>query len=97
MVESECGVDEKYKAEGWTAFSTGWPDRACFRMTDGKLEVRLVEIKSPTDSVNLNQALMQELLRSQGLDVQIDPPSKSSDIPSWKLRKMLEILATPED
>ena len=81
MVASEKLVDEKYVAEGWLPLSSGWPDRAYVRMKDGKLEVRLVEIKGPTDAVRPDQELMHMVLRSQGLDVQIEPASKAPQSP----------------
>ena len=96
MVESERIVDEKYIAEGWVSFSKGWPDRAYVRMRDGKLEVRLVEIKSPTDAVNTDQEVMHMILRSQGLDVQVEPPSKAPTKPVLSLDILLRALETLE-
>jgi hypothetical protein len=95
MVESEKLVDQKYMAEGWLPFARGWPDRAYVRMKDGKLEVRLVEIKSPADTVHADQELMHMILRSQGLDVQIEPASKAPRkpfLPLDTLFRMLEAL-----
>ena len=93
MVESEKLIDTKYCAEGWVPFAKGWPDRAYVRMKDDKLEVRLVEIKSSTDTVDLNQEIMHMILRSQGLDVRIEPASKTPLKPFLSLdifKKMLE-------
>jgi hypothetical protein len=64
MVESEKPVDDKYIAEGWLPFAKGWPDRAYVRMNNGKLEVRFVEIKGPTDTVDWNQEVMHMIMRS---------------------------------
>jgi|SRR6185312_5231066 hypothetical protein len=96
MVESESAVDEKYISEGWLPLPKSWPDRAYIRNNNGKLEVRLVEIKSPTDTVDFNQELMLMILRNQGLDVRIEPESKTPKtrgIPSLEVwLKMLEAL-----
>jgi hypothetical protein len=90
MNASERDVDERYKADGWTAFSTGWPDRAYVRMKEGKLEVKFVEIKSPNDVLRPDQELMHEILRSQGLNVQIEPVSKAPKNPSLPLEALLK-------
>ena len=97
MVESERLVDEKYKAEGWLPFSNGWPDRAYVRMKDGKLEVRLVEIKSATDTVHTDQELMHMILRSQGLDVRIEPASKAPQKPLLPLDTLCKMLEAYEE
>jgi hypothetical protein len=92
MIESERVVDEKYVADGWLPLSRGWPDRAYIRMKNGKLEVRLVEIKSPTDTVDVNQEIMHMVLRNQGLDVQIEPASKSPRKPFMSIEILLKML-----
>lgn len=95
MVESEKLIDEKYLAEGWVPFSNGWPDRAYVRVKNGKIEVRLVEIKGPSDSLRPGQELMHTILRSQGLDVRIEPALKAPRapvIPLETLFKMIEAL-----
>lgn len=95
MVESEKTVDQRYIADGWLPLSKGWPDRAYVRMKDGKLEVRFVEIKSPSCSVSVEQEIMHDVLRSLGLDVRVEPPSKAPQkplIPIATLCKMLEML-----
>jgi hypothetical protein len=96
MSESERTVDEKYIADGWLPLARGWPDRAYVRLgADGKLQVRLVEIKSGTDTLDFWQELMYQVLLSQGLDVRIDPPSKAPKkfiLPPDTLLKMLEAL-----
>jgi len=81
-------VDDRYKAEGWVAFSNGWPDRAYVRMKEGKVEVRLVEIKGPHDRLRPDQELMHLILRSQGLTVHIEPVSKAPEISSLPLETL---------
>jgi hypothetical protein len=97
MVESERVVDERYIADGWLPLSKGWPDRAYVRSNNGKIEVRFVEIKSPSDTVDFNQALMHMILRDQGLDVRVEPASKTPlrpILPREIFLKMLEALWT---
>jgi hypothetical protein len=65
-------------------------------MRDGKLEVRLVEIKSSTDTVHADQELMHMILRSQGLDVQIEPASKAPMKPFLPLDTLLRMLEALE-
>lgn len=61
MVESEKVVDQRYIADGWLPLSKGWPDRAYVRVTDGRLEVRFVEIKSPSCSVSVEETFSSPL------------------------------------
>jgi VRR-NUC domain-containing protein len=68
MLESETGVDVRYRTEGWVPLKNGWPDRAYVRLEEGKLEVKLVEIKSPNDTLSTDQELMHEVLRSLPLE-----------------------------
>lgn len=96
MRESEKRVDEKHQADGWVPFSNGWPDRAYVRVRDGKLEVKLVEIKGPTDSLKPGQELMHTILRSQGLDVQIEPASKAPKAPIIPLTTLILMLKSLE-
>lgn len=96
MFESEKLVDEKYTAAGWLPFAKGWPDRAYVRLKDGKLEVKLVEIKSPADTVHADQEIMHMILRSQGLDVQIEPASKAPRKPFLPLDTLLKMLEALE-
>jgi len=61
----------------------------------GELEVRFVEIKSPTDSVTTDQELMHAVSHSQGREVEIEPASKTpkcSILPFDIMLKMLEVL-----
>jgi VRR-NUC domain len=95
MNASEMAIDEKYKTEGWYAFSNGWPDRAYARIRNGKLEVRFVEIKSPTDALSPDQRLMHAILLSQRLKVEIEPANKApkdSTLPIDVLLKALKLL-----
>lgn len=96
MRESERVIDEKYVAEGWVPISNGWPDRAYVRTKDGKLEVRFVEIKSLTDTLKPGQELMHTILRSQGLDVQVEPASKASKNPVIPLERLVLMLGALE-
>lgn len=96
MRESEKRVDEKYQADGWVPFSNGWPDRAYVRVKEGKLEVRFVEIKGPTDTLKPGQELMHTILRSQGLDVQIEPASKAPKKPVIPLETLFLMLESLE-
>ncbi|MFZ0418302.1 MAG: VRR-NUC domain-containing protein [Candidatus Sulfotelmatobacter sp.] len=91
MLESEMTVDEKYRTQGWTPLKNGWPDRAYVRLKDGKLEVKLVEIKSPNDTLSTDQELMHDVLRSQGLSVQIEPASKTPKAPLHTLVDLLKM------
>lgn len=92
MVQSETTVDEKYRAEGWIPLKDGWPDRAYVRLHEGKLEVRLVEIKSPNGKLSTEQELMHEVLCSQGLKVLIEPSSKTPKTPPRPLDQLLKAL-----
>ncbi len=92
MVESEMAVDGRYRTEGWTPLKNGWPDRAYVRLNEGKLEVRLVEIKGPSDTLSTEQQLMHEVLRSQGLNVQIEPASKTPRAPLPPLEDLLKAM-----
>ena len=96
MVESETTVDDKYRAQGWMPIKNGWPDRAYVRLKEGKLEVRLVEIKGPNDRLSTDQELMHEILRSQGLSVQIEPTSKAPKAPPLPLDQLLKALGILE-
>jgi VRR-NUC domain len=92
MVKAEMAVDDRYRAEGWRCLRSGWPDRAYVRLNQGKLEVRFVEIKGPKDTISTEQQLMHEVLRSQGLSVQIEPPSKAPKAPLLPLEDLLKAL-----
>jgi hypothetical protein len=92
MVKSEMLVDERYRAEGWAPLRDGWPDRAYVRLNAGKLEVRLVEIKGPDGTLSAEQQLMYEVLRSQGLSVQIEPASKTPKAPLLPLKDLLKAM-----
>jgi hypothetical protein len=92
MHKSEKDVDDRYLAEGWLPLSKGWPDRAYLRLKDGKLEARFVEIKSPSDRVRLEQELMHMVLRSLGLDVQVEPASKRPRKPVIPLETLMKML-----
>lgn len=96
MRESERLIDEKYLADGWVPFPNGWPDRAYVRAKDGKLEVRFVEIKGPTDTLKPWQELMHTILRSQGLDVQVEPASKAPKTPFIPLETLILMLQSLE-
>lgn len=97
MNRSEDAIDQKYKADGWYSFSNGWPDRAYARMKDGKLEVRFVEIKGPTDSLSTDQELMHAVLLSQGLKVEIEPAHKSPKKSLLPIDVLLQALKALED
>ena len=92
MLESEELVDDRYRTEGWIPVKNGWPDRAYVRLKDGELEVRLVEIKSSNDTLSTSQGLMHEVLRSQGLSVQIEPKSKTTKAPLHTLVDLLKMM-----
>ena len=92
MVKSEMAVDDRYRAEGWTPLKNGWPDRAYVRLNDGRLKVRFVEIKGPDDTLSTEQQLMREVLRSQGLSVQIEPASKTPKTPLLPLEDLLKAM-----
>jgi hypothetical protein len=95
MHASEKAIDDKYKADGWYAFSNGWPDRAYARIKDGKLELRFVEIKSPSGALSTDQELMHAILLSQGLRVEIEPADKApkhSTLPLDVFLRMFKLL-----
>jgi len=96
MVESEMAVDDRYRAEGWTPLRNGWPDRAYVRLNEGKLEVRFVEIKGPSDTLSTEQQLMHEVLRSQGFSVEIEPASKTPKAPLLPLEDLLKAMEVLE-
>jgi hypothetical protein len=93
MRPSEKAVDERYRAEGWYDFSNGWPDRAYVRIkSDGTLEVKFVEIKSPGDRLRTDQELTHAVLLSQGVKVEIEPASKAPKVPTLPLDVMLKAI-----
>lgn len=96
MIDSEKAVDDRYSAEGWVPVKNGWPDRAYVRLHEGKLEVKFVEIKSPNGRFSSDQELMHEVLRSQGLSVQIEPASKTPIASLHTLADLLKMMGTIE-
>jgi len=92
MVRSEAVVDDRYRAEGWTPLRDGWPDRAYVRLSAGNLEVKLVEIKGPNDTLSTAQQLMHHVLHSQGLSVHIEPASKTPKTPLLPLKDLLKAM-----
>lgn len=94
MVKSEMAVDERYRAEGWAPLKNGWPDRAYVRLNDRNLEVKFVEIKGPDDTLSTDQQLMHEVLRSQGLSIQIEPASKTPKARLLPLQDLLKAMET---
>ena len=96
MVKSEMAVDDRYWAEGWTPLKDGWPHRAYVRLNDGRLEVRFMEIKGPDDTLSTEQQLMHEVLRSQGLSVQIERASRIPKTPLLPLEDLLKVMKISE-
>ena len=97
MRPSEKAVDDKYKADGWYDFSSGWPDRAYARIKSGKLEIKFVEIKGSNDRVRPHQQLMHALLLSLGIEVEIEPASKKPKCPLLPFDVMLKALCLIEE
>lgn len=55
-------VKQAYENQGWAAIRDGWPDFLMYRVVDGKVELRAVEVKSEQDKLRPNQKKMLALL-----------------------------------
>lgn len=62
----EKEVYEELKAEGWTVHKHGWPD---FMATRGE-EIRLIEVKSGSDSIQTSQLIVGAGLAKLGAKVE---------------------------
>lgn len=58
MTEFEKVVKDHLEEQGWTVYTSGWPDFLCVR---GE-ELRAVEVKSETDSFRPNQKKVLPIL-----------------------------------
>jgi hypothetical protein len=91
--KSEQAADARNKADGWYAFSGGWPDRVYARIKEnGELETKFVEIKGRSDRVRPNQEFMHSLLLSRGIKVEIEPPSKAPKQPAPPIDVLLKMI-----
>jgi hypothetical protein len=66
----EQAVADELRADGWKVLRNGWPD---FLATRGD-EVRLIEVKSPGDSLRVEQKRLHRALRTLGIEVELVRP-----------------------
>ncbi len=76
MNESETLIKEKYEKQGYKWLKSGFPDFIFFREDHNKKaipeSVLFCEVKGLNDTIKLNQYKCLELLRSLGLNVNVE-------------------------
>ena len=74
----EKRVLDKHVSEGWIGLHKGWPDFLFYRRIDGKLELKLVEVKKTQSrrttkmGLSKHQRVVCDLLKEYGLNVVIE-------------------------
>lgn len=86
----ESSIYAQLVAEGYTVHTTGWPDFCATREKNGRMEVRLIEVKAANDFVRGNQMRIHDALRVKGVEVEVIQEIYRS--PAQDLRETVKIL-----
>lgn len=87
MNEHEKRVYNVAKDAGWTVLRNGWPD---YLLIDWQSKQAIfLEVKSPTDSLRIEQKKMHKALKALGLDVRVFKTSRKKDKTQKAFKRMI--------
>ena len=58
----EDKVVKAHEEQGWIVLRSGWPDFLMFKKVEGKIEIRVAEVKSKEDGLRENQISLLDVL-----------------------------------
>jgi VRR-NUC domain len=71
MNKNERKVKSLYESKGYIVLRDGWPDFLAYRMVNGKLEAKAIEVKAGNDAVSMKQIRNHVALEALGIPVEV--------------------------